>query len=212
MNKIQTALAVAGLVLASSGANAALVTKSGLTVDFTFDTDAANNVVDNTLVISQGFDVFQSSEGLDLTWPPILSPFVNITAKSGYSLEKITAKIFGKYIQLGDAAVDAYAELTVNDPLGYTTPLWVSDLSGSISGWNAEAEYWLQTGTTTAAAQVETILFANNFGGTSLAAINVSRIEFAIDTAVTAVPVPGAFWLFGSALTGVLVTRRRLAA
>ncbi len=213
MNKIQTALAVAGLVLASSGANAALVTTSGLTVDFTFDTDAGYDVIGDTLVISQSFNVSQFSEGSNVTWPPIVSPLVTITAKSGYSLETIFSTIKGQYIQMGNAVVDAYADLTVNNPYSSTSSLFVYDINDTVGSWGAYGEYWLDTGTTTAGAQVETILFADNFGGIgSRAAINVSRIEFDIATAVTAVPVPGAFWLFGSALTGILVSRRRAAA
>ncbi len=214
MNKIQTALAVAGLVLARSGANAAIV--SGATVDFTFDNNEYFNfqeVIGDTLIFSSTLSVSQFTEGSDYIWPPALSPLVTITAKSGYSLSDLKATETGLYLQKGNAAVDYLAGLTIFNPSAESSDFYIDyDLDGIGGVWSAESYGWLANATTIG-AQVATALFADNAGGLgSKAAINVSFLTFEVTTDVTAVPLPGAFWLFGSALTGILVSRRRAAA
>jgi hypothetical protein len=221
MNKIQTALAVAGLVLASSGANAAIV--SGATVDFSFDTNDIFNsytVIGDTLIF-QATGLKSSatpSEGYNFA-DPVNTPLVTFTARSGYTLDLLDVTQFGSYTQIGTGQVAASATFTVNNPYGNTTSQSISSLTGINSfpsnlstTWNSYDFAFLTTGTLAASAQTQTQLATVNAGGPGLnvASINVYQVEFGAFT--TAVPVPGAFWLFGSALTGVLVTRRRVAA
>ncbi len=223
MNKFQTALAVAGLVLASSGANAAPITISGATLDFTFDLNDIFNsytVIGDTLIFqATGLNSSATpSEGYDFP-DPVNTPLVTFTAHSGYNLDLLDVTQFGSYTQIGTGQVAASATFTVNNPYGNTTSQSISSLTGINSfpsnlstTWNSYDFAFLTTGTLAASAQTQTQLATVNAGGPGLnvASINVYQVEFGAFT--TAVPVPGAFWLFGSALTGVLVTRRRVAA
>jgi hypothetical protein len=221
MNKFQTVLAVAGLALASSGANAAIV--SGATVDFSFDTNDIFNsytVIGDTLIF-QATGLSSSatpSQGYDFA-SPVNTPLVTFKARSGYTLDLLDVTQLGSYTQIGTGQVAASATFTVNNPYGNTTTQSISSLTGTNSfpsnistSWNSYDFAFLTTGTLAASAQTQTQLATVNGGGSGLnvAQINVYQVEFGAFT--TAVPVPGAFWLFGSALTGILVSRRRVAA
>jgi hypothetical protein len=79
--------------------------------------------------------------------------------------------------------------------------------SMDLTDWSASNSTTLSS-VESATAKIQNLLFAQT-GADSLAFIEKTQMSLSAATMPVVVPVPGAFWLFGSALTGVLVSRRR---
>lgn len=229
MNKFQTALAAAGLALASSGANAAIVNLSGDTVMFSFD-DAILTatfidyfVVGDTLSFSPNALIAEKdSKGVSIK--SAITPLINVTAKAGYALTELDLFEQGEYLRLEDAAgntsVGVGGKFFVNDvpdPITSTEALdqtiSFADLGNGFSTttWTAENYAYLDFAES-ATVKIQNILIAAVATDNGVNAASISKTLMNITAFTTPVPVPGAFWLFGSALTGVLVSRRRAAA
>ncbi|QPK63382.1 hypothetical protein IVG45_21705 [Methylomonas sp. LL1] len=65
------------------------------------------------------------------------------------------------------------------------------------------------SGAESVTARVNNILVAGVFSGFGAAFIETNLISLGIQTTPVVVPVPAAFWMFGSSLLGVLVIGRR---
>ncbi len=229
MNKFQTALAAAGLALASSGANAAIVNLSGDTVMFSFDdaflstTFGSYSVVGDTLSFSPTtFIAEKESKGIDIK--SATTPLINVTAKAGYALTELDLFEQGDYFRIEDAVnntvVAVGGQFIVNDvPDSITSTealdqaIPFTDLANGFATttWNAENYAYLDFAES-ATVKVQNILIAAVATDSGLNAAFIEKKLMNITAFTTPVPVPGAFWLFGSALTGVLVSRRRAAA
>ena len=231
MNKFKIALAAAGLALASTGASAAIVNLEGDTVWFSFDTDYTNplfgsyKVDGDTLSFSPNSFVAETGHS-GIVNRSATTDLINVTSKSGYVLSEISLFEQGDYYRVEETAnntlVRVQGQLIVNDvansihtidPLDVaisTDDYFDPDYVAETTTWNAESfgdAGWAETAT----VKVQNIL---NAGIRSDNGVNYAFIEKKLMniTAWTApVPVPGAFWLFGSALTGILVSRRRTA-
>lgn len=78
--------------------------------------------------------------------------------------------------------------------------------------WSVSSNVALNS-TQSATAMVENILRAGiNVSATALDEAFIQKKLTSLSVQTSMVPVPSAFWLFGSALTGVLVSRRRTIA
>jgi hypothetical protein len=238
MNKFQTALAAAGLALASSGASAAIVTLEGATVTYSYDDTAFLNPLFGSFKIAtdQGlltdtltydpttFVAEKDSKGIDLT--TATTPVFTVKAKAGYALTELDLFEQGDYLRVEDAAnntvVSVAGQFIVNDvPQSITSTealdgaILVSDLQNggtlATSPWTVENYAYLDF-TESATVKVQNILFAMVTTDSGLNSAFIEKKLVNITAWTTPVPVPGAFWLFGSALTGVLVSRRRVAA
>ena len=239
MNKFQTALAAAGLALASSGASAAIVSIEGATVTYSYDNtaflnplfgsfttaDATTGLLTDTLQFSPNtFVAEKDSKGIDLT--TATTPLFTVKAKAGYALTELDLFEQGDYLRVEDAAnntvVAVAGQFIVNDvPQSITSSealdgaILVSDLQNggtlATSPWTVENYAYLDF-TESATVKVQNILFAMVTTDSGLNSAFIEKKLVNITAWTTPVPVPGAFWLFGSALTGVLVSRRRVAA
>lgn len=239
MNKFQTALAAAGLALASSGASAAIVSIEGATVTYSYDNtaflsplfgsfttaDAVTGLLTDTLQFSPtNFVAEKDSKGIDLT--TATTPVFTVKAKAGYALTELDLFEQGDYLRVEDAAnntvVAVAGQFIVNDvPQSITSTealdgaILVSDLQNggtlATSPWTVENYAYLDF-TESATVKVQNILFAMVTTDSGLNSAFIEKKLVNITAWTTPVPVPGAFWLFGSALTGVLVSRRRVAA
>lgn len=239
MNKFQTALAAAGLALASSGASAAIVSIEGATVTYSYDNtaflsplfgsfttaDATTGLLTDTLQFSPTtFVAEKDSKGIDLT--TATTPVFTVKAKAGYALTELDLFEQGDYLRVEDAAnntvVAVAGQFIVNDvPQSITSTealdgaILVSDLQNggtlATSPWTVENYAYLDF-TESATVKVQNILFAMVTTDSGLNSAFIEKKLVNITAWTTPVPVPGAFWLFGSALTGVLVSRRRVAA
>lgn len=236
MKNLKLVLAAAGLALASSGVNAAIVsvTVSGQTVDFSYQ-------YDNTLPNLFNLGIYQVS-GDSLSFSPTnfvahqngltgwstataTTPLITVTAKAGYALTNLSLFEQGDYsrIQSGTnmTMVSVGGQFIVDNNPSSIVPTQPLNTAMSASGlfnqsettqtspWNVSSTVAL-TNALSATAKVENILRAGvNLNATALDEAFIEKKLMSISAATTVVPTPGAFWLFGSALTGVLVSRRR---
>lgn len=240
MNKFQTALAAAGLALASSGANAALVTVTGDSVVFSFDDtglassnfgyfsyvsqiDATNFIIaGDTLEFSpRTFIAERDNKGITTTSDT--TPLITITAKSSFALTSVALYEEGDYFRVEDSfgtGVAAKGEFYVD---GWKQKINAGDLdkTNTFSEWfsgDANTSDWQiyaeadTTSSESATVKLQNILTAGLTSNPDAYAAFIEKKVVQFTAFTTPVPVPGAFWLFGSALTGVLVTRRRVAA
>lgn len=216
MNKFKTALAAAGLALASSGANAAIVNLSGATVDFSFNENSLNyTIYGDKLVFAASDSVTSPADVSNYAESYLNTPLVLITAKSGYTLDLVSLSETGNYSQMGNTRVDATGSFYLD---GYTSTISLDPFDVTTQGLPKEVTTWdanligYTANSQTSLAQIYSELYAWTDVTATPGVFNQSNIKlFTMEfEAITApVPVPGAVWLFGSALTGILVTRRR---
>lgn len=237
MKKLKIALAAAGLALASTGVNAAImsVTVSGQTVDFSYQYDSSLPNLFNLGIYQVSGDSLSFSptnfvahqNGLT-GWSTATSttPNITVTAKSGYTLNGLSLFEQGDYFQIqsgsnmtmasvsGQFIVDNNAS-SINPTQPLTTTMSAAGLFNQsetfqTSPWSVSSTVALNNALS-ATAKVENILKVGvNVNATALDEVFIEKKLMSISAATTAVvPVPGAFWLFGSVLTGVLVSRRR---
>lgn len=239
---VKLALVAAGLALASTGASAAIqsVSVSGATVDFSFQYDDSLPNLFNLGIYEVSGDslsfsptnFFAYQNGLT-GWSNANSttPVITVTAKAGYTLNQLSLFEQGDYYRIqsgsGMTTVKVAGEFIVNNVATTisTAPLATAMSAQGLfddseifetSAWSYSTSVALNAAQS-ATAKVQNILKAGvNLGGTAL---DVAFIEKKLmmlsvqSTEVTApVPVPGAFWLFGSAFVGLLVSRRNTQA
>ena len=233
MKKLNLFLAAASLALASSGANAALVTVSGATVNFSFDDDflsplfGSYSVAGDTLKFSPTtFSVEKDSKGLAKI--SATTPLITVSAKSGYALNGLELFEQGDYLRIEDAnkstKVSVLGQFIVNDTPASIQPADLlnvaisaddyfedDNLNSQTTIWNAVNHVSLSSADF-ATVKIENILVAGvkTDTGLNLAFIEKKLMNLSAETISFAapVPVPGAIWLFGSALAGIVVSRR----
>jgi hypothetical protein len=176
-------------------------------VDFSFNENGLSYFISgDKLVFNQLDSVTNPSDVSEYAESYLNTPLVKITAKSGYALNFVGLSETGNYSQMGNTRVDATGSfyldgftstITPNDPFDVTT----SGLPKKVTDWRADFfEYTANS--QTALAQIYSELYAWTDVSATPGIFNKSNIKlFTME-----------FWLFGSALTGVLVTRRRVAA
>jgi hypothetical protein len=218
MKKLKIALAAAGLALASSGVNAAIVSISGATVDFSYDDTGLSALIGNIWATGNtlNFDPINFSavsQNGGLSFQNAITPVINITAKAGYTLTGLSSFEQGDYFVIGDGEVKvsgkSYFNLTPKaiNPASALDMKYADLASMDLTDWSASNSTTLSS-VESATAKIQNLLFAQT-GADSLAFIEKTQMSLSAATMPVVVPVPGAFWLFGSALTGVLVSRRR---
>jgi hypothetical protein len=238
MKNLRLVLAAAGFALASSGVNAAImsVTVSGQTVDFSYQYDTSLPNLFNLGIYTVSGDSLSFSptnfiahqNGLTgWSTSTATTPLVTVTAKAGYALTNLSLFEQGDYFRIqsdtnmtmvsvsGQFIVDNNpSSITSSQPLTTVMPaaqLFSQPETTQTSTWWVSSNVALNS-TQSATAMVENILRAGvNLNATALdeAFIQKKLMSLSAATMPVVVPVPGAFWLFGSALTGVLVSRRR---
>jgi len=231
MNKFKIALAAAGLALASSGVNAAIVNLTGDTVMFSFDdaflspTFGSYSVSGDTLSFSPTTFVAHQNGTAGWATTTATTPEITVKAMSGYLLTELDLFEKGDYFRIQDAAnntmVSVGGQFIVDDQadsiFSTITPLsnamsvdGLFDASETFetSEWTAE-NYAYVDWAESATVKVENILKAGVKTDNPLNEAFIEKKQMDIIAFTAPVPVPGAFWLFGSALTGVLVSRRR---
>jgi hypothetical protein len=234
MRSLKLVLVSAILALASTGANAAWISVSGTTVDFSFDDSFLSplfgtyTVSGDTLSFSPvGFEAFQNgSVGFD--FGNATTPEIKVMAKSGFALTELSLFEQGDYLRLEDAsgetAVSVAGQFIVNNnPTSITS---TQPLNAAISSadffngvaaletttWNAENSVLLNS-VGYATAKVQNLLVAGvSNAGLNMAFIEKKLMNISADTVPVVVPAPGAVWLFGSAMAGFLVSRRKAVA
>jgi hypothetical protein len=215
---LKLALIAAGMALASSGASAAVVTLSGATVNFSFDNSflsQANSKYNSwsldadTLSFLPNDLFFADSESKPAVFAQI--PSIKIVAKSGYAIDGLSLEEDGYYFQTENAKVSAYAGFTVNNVLNPISAVGLSQ-KDTLSEWAINSSVSLDS-VQEANVKVLNLLTAAKLANASpfdFAYIdkNLVSISAVTSSVVAPVPLPGAIWMFGSALAGFLVSRR----
>ncbi|MBS3964002.1 MAG: PEP-CTERM sorting domain-containing protein [Methylomonas sp.] len=231
-SKLKLTLAAASLVLASTSANATVVTLSGSTVNFSFNSAfllpifGTYSVSGDTLSFSPiNFIASQQATGFD--WASGTTPLITITAKSGYWLTSVSNFEQGGYQRLeqspNSTVVGVSGLFSVNNtpvsiapdaPL--TTAISAAALFSNPSlfqttPWTSSQSVGLAPFQTSATAKVENLLLAGSMGAPFDKAF-IEKKLISVSGFTTPVPVPSAIWLFGSALTGIVIARRKKTA
>lgn len=229
MKIFNSVVAAAGLALVSAGANAGLITVEGATVKFSFDDSIAGySIAGDTLSFFPAGIVAERNANVGLDVASFSIPLVNIYAKTGYALTELAFQEQGDYQRIQDSANATGVKVTgafyVNGDSQAITPsqplstaLSASDFFNPAAGsslWSAEYNVALNS-VASVATRVDNTLFAGVLAsGFNFASIRLGQLAFNIDTVElagppAAVPLPGAVWLFGSAMVGFLVSRRK---
>ncbi|MCQ8105245.1 hypothetical protein NP590_14110 [Methylomonas sp. SURF-2] len=229
MKIFNSVVAAAGLALVSAGANAALISVQGATVSFSFDDSIAGySISGDTLSFFPAGILAEQNASVGLDSSSFSIPLVNIYAKSGYALTGLAFKEQGDYLRIEDSANTTGVKVTgafyVNDdaqsispsqPLSTAlSPSEFFNPGAEASLWSAEYNVALNS-VASVATRVDNTLFAGVFAnGFNFASIRLGQLAFSLNTVQLSgppaeVPLPGAVWLFGSALAGVLVSRRK---
>lgn len=236
---IRKSIAICAVALAGVlGGNAQAVTLSGATVDYSFD-DTALDALFGTFSVLLGTDTLQF---LPLTWkttsPSILfptggidsllnaiTPLITVTAKTGYTLNKMSLYERGDYKRVqfypgNSTYVSVAGQFIVNNVVHQTGADDVGESDGELdhvkiidppSGssltqpWDLEASTFVSGDW--AVFQVQnavTVASANVFNS---AFLHKKAIEITVGT--TVVPLPPAAWMLGSALVGLVAVGRR---
>ena len=233
MKKFKLVLAAAGLALASSGANAAIVSVSGKTVDFSFDDSflsplfGSYSVSGDTLSFSPTAFSVKPDRKSFMAEISATTPLISISAKSGYALTELDLFEQGDYFRIqkktDTSFVGVSGQFIVNGSPDSITPTQPLSTAFSVKGlfdgtetlkpttWAAEGSVYLNS-VESATAKIQSILFAGIDSKKDSAFIEQTLMNLSAETSATSVvapvPVPGAIWLFGSVLFGILVSRR----
>lgn len=215
---LKLALVAAGLALASTGVNAAVVNLTGDAVSFSFDDSFLNQVnskytgysfEDNTLSFEPN-DFYSDSESLAAAFG--LIPNIKVTANAGYVINKLSLHEDGYYYESGNAKVSAFAGFTVNSILN---PISATGLGQkeTLREWNIDSDVSFLNPIQEANVKVLNLLTAAKLtNGTffDFAYIDKNSVKITAQTSsvIAPVPVPGAVWMFGSSIAGFLVSRR----
>ncbi len=234
MKNFSLLLAAAGISLTCSVANATWVSISGTTVDFAFDDSLLNpmygsySVSGDTLSFSPvDFSAERSGTvGFDLA--NATTPDIKIMAKTGFALTELSLSQEGNYFRFEDSdnstAVSVGGQFIVDsnpNAIKSAQPLDDSTSAGDFFGgaadfsttdWSTDNSVMLNNPADSATAKVQSLLLA----AVATEALNMAFIEktlmsISADT-IHAVPIPGAIWLFGSAMAGFLASGRKIVA
>ncbi|MCQ8105769.1 PEP-CTERM sorting domain-containing protein [Methylomonas sp. SURF-2] len=230
--------AAAGLALFSMAGNAAVL--NGSTVDYHFDDSLLNSLFGSVSISGDVLSFspvgFEALANL-VNNPPIITttdttPLISVTAKSGYVLNGLSLAEQGNYYRIESAPASSFVgvsgefvvngaatQFSANQPL--TNAFGFAELANGVpfitSAWNVDVALALNA-LESATVKVQNILVAGvaGLGNSAFIAKNLLSIG-AFTTQLSgppaAVPVPGAVWLFGTALLGWIgVTRRKTMA
>lgn len=201
-------------------AHSATVWLEGDTVNFHYDDSALNATVSgDTLLIDISLSTYALNTGGSALENQSFD--IHVSAKEGLSLSNASLRESGEYIVYSPSSgalepfVNATGALTardtnnpmaeVRDPI--SAALDAFDPTGpSSKAWAASASLDLsQLGTSDAIVNIANILLAGAFNIGDIAFIGKESLQLE----VTAVPIPAAIWLFGSALLGLVATGHR---
>lgn len=237
---IKSVLAVSCAGLLSVGAQAAQVTLVGDTINYVYDDSqvamalfGSPTIVGDVVVFTPSSFSALSENGAGTVTTTATFIFDRVYHKDGLALQSLQVSESGDYFINGDGAVsvDLFLQGTTNPGggalgSGNSITSWSSDVDtgGALTTWgsvNGSLDITTFTSPpffggspsgdqTDIKVSIQNTLRAETLGdGTSDAFIQ-KKLNF---SAVAAVPVPAAVWLFGSALLGLLaVGRRRNAA
>lgn len=242
MTTLRSGISALLLAIGASAANAATTTECGDTVCFSWDPDAvslfgAPSVVGDSIIFDPTtFSASSTGEdGLVLTNATIN---IMIEAQDGYNLDTASLTEAGDYIMWGmggDFATssvsvggqlrvrDAANTLLATDSIAASEPFdkYNPAFCMSPNNWTATAGIDLSggdwDGVNSIVLKVENLLAAytepSSFPGPEgplLAFIEKKEVGVSIGTSV--IPVPAAFWLFGSGMLGMIAIARRKRA
>ena len=194
------------------------VTVSGVTVEYTFD-DTLLGLFgswsisgDKLLFDPTQFKAVASNPGFVNTSQT--TPLISVKAKTGFTLQNARLLEQGDYYRLGDAAatgVGVGGQFIVNgSPISFpissltdttsisafTTTPWTVDLTGTLGGDNGTLK-------------LQNILVAGVLLQNVVAQSFIEKKLVDIWVTTSAVPLPPAAWMLGSALVGLVSVSRR---
>ena len=219
-----------GLALCNASANAA--TLYGATVDFSFDDIFLNSLFGSYSISGDTLSFFptnfvaQANNNLFGT-ANATTPLITVSAKSGYVLSGVSLFEQGDYYRIETAPNTSFVSVggqfivnnnatnfSADQPLNAKFDF--NDLANGTpfvtSSWTVSEDVALNAAES-ATVKVQNVLIAGALPNVSTAFIEKKLLSIGAATFPVAVPVPAAFWTFGSALLGLLsVGRRKLAA
>ena len=218
---LKLALVAAGMALASSGVNAAVVNLSGATVNFSFDDSFLSQA--NSKYTGYAWDGdtlsfepnFFYADSQSATAAFAMLSGIKVTAKTGYVINGLSLHEDGYYFQTEGAKVTASAGFTVNSVLNPVSAVGLTEKE-MLSEWAIDSTVSVDSKQEVNVKVLNLLTAAKLPNGTDFdfAYIDKNLVKLTALTSsdVTPVPVPGAFWLFGSAFVGLLVSRRNTQA
>jgi hypothetical protein len=218
---LKLALVAAGMALASTGVNAALVNLSGATVNYSFDDSflsQANSKYNGYSLDGDALsfepNLFYADSGSSVAaFATIFG--IKVSAKTGYVINGISLHEDGYYFQTEGAKVTASAGFTVDSVLNPVSAVGLSEKE-TLSEWAIDSTVSVDSKHEVNVKVLNLLKAAKLPNGTDFdfAYIdkNLVRLTALTSSDVAPVPVPGAFWLFGSAFVGLLVSRRNTRA
>jgi hypothetical protein len=198
-NGILSTLALA-LIAPAAGASVTFTDfddANGLPLFFDISSTAPDGGDPNTLII--GLDGFAAAGGDPLTTSAIDTLVFNIFADPGFVITKVTYSESG-----GGEALTGISLATGTMVVGGEAKGLGFHAFPAVSGglWALSTSFDLAPGTTSTQVVITNSLFA--FGTSEIAKMSAS-----VTVEVAPIPIPGAVWLFGSALIGLVAVRRR---
>jgi len=215
-------LVAAGMALSIGSANAAVLT--GATVQFSFDDSLLDSLFgtfsvngDNLEFSPHNFSAL--ANGNLFGSANATTPLINVTAKSGYTLSGVSLFEQGDYYRIETAPDSSFVSvggqfIVNNNATNFSSDQVLNSvLSFSALGngaplntaWTVSESVALNAAAAT--VKVENLLVAGALPNISTAFIEKKLVSIGAYT--TPVPLPAAFWTFGSALLGSLLLVRR---
>lgn len=202
--------------------NAATVTKVGTDVNFTYD-DAtlygAGWVVGNKLFFLPTDFENESTNGSN---PGVVTDTLNIVisqnTNTSFFIDSLEVSESGDYLLNGvgsSVAASLYTSVTsltmatsATDTVVDQTGTISSPQDGSTNLWNLTNSHdWAWENETSILFQIQNNLTANTAASGETAFIQKKNVP--IQISVATIPVPAAIWLFGSALVGLTIFKRK---
>lgn len=239
-NIVKSVSAVACAGLLSAGAHAAQITLVGDTINYVYDDSqaalayyGAPTIVGDTVVFTPDASFSALSEnGAGTVTTTSTFIFDSVYHQDGLALQTLEVSESGDYFinGNGEVSVDLYLQGVTNaggGTLGSGSSLasWTTDVdtSGALTTWGTidgslDTTSFTSPGflgggpagpQTDIKVSIQNTLRAETAGDGASDAFVQKKLNF---TAVAAVPVPAAVWLFGSALLGLLAVGRRRSA
>lgn len=208
------------LFLCSQHADAAFVTLNGSNVTFTYDNSnlglfGAPSVVGDSLYFTPTTFIAKSTNGQGEV---LTSSTINIqiaTKSSGLSFGQISLSEWGDYrLTNTGSSVDVDGALIVTNlanPLAFpvftpiTSPYDFGIVDSNVHFWQATATDLSQNGWSYINVTIQNILTASTTQNPSSAFIEKKFVGLGVST----VPIPGAAWMLGAGLIGLVAVRRR---